>query len=266
MKLSDALGVVAGLGYLLWAMYILIGGMVAAAGVIFFPYGALPVIFFTGVLIYYKSDDIFQKFAGSNLRRGITEYPLEASMHLYGDNENKISFTKDGQHIELISQRPSYIDFGTPEGVKEYLKEKSRGLEGANPDWIDSYIISPISVNEKTGELAVIISMPDEIVLSEKYIEHEIKSVGRIFVRNLAGNSIRWLQQSQGERRLERKNGRLFVYVDRKQVVPGFLHSKLIIMSKNQITRNIRGRLWNRVNVKFISLDENIYCGELLDV
>ncbi|WP_339461310.1 hypothetical protein [Pseudomonas sp. EA_105y_Pfl2_R69] len=266
MKLSNAFSLAAGLGYFLWVVYILIGGMVAAAGIIFFPYGALPVMLFTGVLIYYKSDDIFQRFAGSKLRRGITEYPLEASMHLYGENENKISFARDGKSIVLTSQRSSYIDFGTPEGVKEYLKEKSRGLEGANLDWIDSYIVSSASVNEKTGELAVIISIPDEIVLSEKYIEHEIRSIGRVFVRNLAGNSIRWLQQAQGERKLERINGRLFVYVDRKQVVPGFLRSKIIIMSKNQITRNIRTRLWNRVNVKFISLDENIYCGELIDV
>lgn len=266
MKIRDIFIVLAGISYYLWAALALLGGIAAAASVIIFPYGALPVLLFAGILLYYKLDDTFQKVAASKLRSGITEYPLEASMHLEGDNENKISFTKDGKSIELTTMTPSYIDFETPNGIRNYLKDKLKHLNSANPEWVDYYIVSTTSINKKTGELTATITMPDNIVLSKQYIEHEIKNVGRVFKRNYRGNSIRWLQPVQGERKLLMKNGRLLVYIDRKQIVPSFFDSKVVVMSERQITRNIKNRLWNRADIKCISINNDTYCGEIVNI
>lgn len=91
--------------------------------------------------------------------------------------------------------------------------------------------------------------------------------MGRVFKRNTAGNSVRWLLGSPGERKIIRIDGRLFVYIDRIQMVQGIVDdTKEIIMSEKQITRNIKNRLWNRVDVKCISIDENTYFGKIIGV
>lgn len=87
-----------------------------------------------------------------------------------------------------------------------------------------------------------------------------------VFVLGGHGNDIRYLGHPQGERRTERKDGMLLVYIHRLQIVPGFLFEKQKTMSEKQITRNIKNRLWNRVDVKCISLDEDNFCGVILDV
>jgi hypothetical protein len=133
-------------------------------------------------------------------------------------------------------------------------------------DLVDHYIITDLKNNIEAGTRQITISIPDEVVLTDQYIDHEIQSVGRVFIRNHAGNSIRWLHYPQGERKCIRKEGRLFVYIDRLQIVPGFFDGKQTMMSVNQITRNIKNRLWNRVDVKCISMDERTYCGEILGV
>lgn len=226
----------------------------------------MPILFFVGVILYFYADDLYQKNVGSKVSSGITEFPLEASMCLYGTNENKINFSEDGSSVVLTIETPSYINLDTPANVREYLKEKMRGIDSVDLNWVDQYTITAISENEEVGSHQIVVSIPDEVVLTDKYINHEIKNVGRVFKRNNAGNSIRWLLYPQGERRTERKDGRLFVYIDRLQIVPGILDEKQKIMSEKQITRNIKNRLWNRVDVKCISLDEKTYCGEILGV
>ncbi|MDN3552194.1 hypothetical protein QWY74_01710 [Halomonas almeriensis] len=231
-----------------------------------FPFGLLPILFIVGWVLFSSAEDELQKSVGSKIRAGITEYPLEVSMALYGTNENKISFSEDGKSVILIVESPRYINLDTPANVREYLKESMPHSESVNMDWVNQYAITAISENKEARTHQIVVSIPDEIVLTDKYIEHEITNVGRVFKRNDAGNSIRWLLYTQGERRVERKDGRLFVYIDRLQIAPGILDEKQKIMSEKQITRSIKNRLWNRVDVRCISLDERVYCGEILGV
>jgi len=58
----------------------------------------------------------------------------------------------------------------------------------------------------------------------------------------------------------------LLVYVDRKQTVPSFINTKQRAMSEKQITRNIKNRMLNRVDVMCLSIDKNTYCGEIRDI
>jgi hypothetical protein len=263
MKWYELLASIISVGLWSWISIILFGGAVGTT-IIFFPLGALPILFIMGFILYFWADDTFQKVVGSKVRSGITEFPLEVSMCLYGENENKIAFTCDGRSVILTVESPSYSNIDSPAGVKEFLKGKVRHQDGVNLEWIDGYTVTDISENKDARTHQIVISIPDEIVLSDQYIDHQIQNVGRVFKRNYAGNSMRWLLYPQGERKTVRKDGRLFVYIDRLQLVPGFLNEKEKIMSEKQITRNIKNRLWNRVDVKCISLDEKTYCGEIL--
>ncbi len=234
--------------------------------ILILPFGLLPILFIVGWVLFSSAEDGLQKSVGSKIRTGITEYPLEVSMALYGTNENKITFSEDGRSVILTVESPGYINLDTPSNVKEYLKEGMRHSDSVNLDWVNQYTITAISEDKEAGTHQIVVSIPDEVVLTDQYIEHEINNVGRVFKRNSAGNSIRWLLYPQGERRVERKDGRLFVYIDRLQIVPGILDEKQKIMSEKQITRNIKNRLWNRVDVRCVSLDERVYCGEILGV
>jgi len=129
-----------------------------------------------------------------------------------------------------------------PASVREYLKENMRHDDNVNLDWVKEYTIAAISENTEAGTQQIVVSIPNEVVLTDQYIDHEIKNFGRVFKRNDAGNSIRWLLYPQGENRVERKGGRLLVYIDRLQVVPGILDEKQKIMSEKKITRNIKNR------------------------
>jgi hypothetical protein len=232
------------------------------------PFGLLPVFFVIAFLFFTKADEGVQKNIGSKIRAGITEYPTEVSLLLYGENEHKIEFTDDGKSIILTINSPKYngiSDISDAASIKKYLKLVDRGQDRFEPDLFDCLVIEAIVKNEETGIHRVTVTLPDEIVRSEKYVEHEIFNVGRVFKRN-NGNSIRWLLHSNGERRISKKDGRMFVYIDRLQVVPGFLDEKAIIMSERQITRNIKNRLWNRLDVKCISIDEKTYCGEIIGI
>jgi hypothetical protein len=224
--------------------------------ILILPFGIFPIIFIIGWLLFFSAEEGLQKSIGSKIRSGITEYPLEASMCLYGANENKIAFTDDGKSVVLTVESPSHMSIDSPAEIKEFLKEQMRHQDSVNPDWVDDYTVTDISENKEARTHRIVISIPDEIVLSDQYIDHEIKNVGRVFKRNNAGNSIRWLLYPQGERKTVRKDGRLFVYIDRLQIAPGILDEKQKIMSEKQITRNIKNRLWNRVDVKCISLDK----------
>ena len=135
-------------------------------------------------------------------------------------------------------------------------------------DWVNHYNITKIGKNKETGKQQIIISMPDEVVLTDQYIDHEIQNIGRVFTRNAGAVAQRWLLWSHGERKTMREHGRLLVYIERIQLVPGIFQDfgKEKIMSEKQITRNIKNRLWNRVDVKCISITESTYCGEILGV
>lgn len=234
------------------------------------PFGLLPVFLLIAYVFFIKTEDSVQKNIGSKIRDGITEYPTDVSFLLYGGNDNKIEFTDDGKSIILTIKSSEYSisrygDINDPANVKKYIRERvAHNSDCFDPDLFDLHVIEDIVQNEGAGVHRLTVTLPDKIVRSEKYIEHEIYNVGRVFTRNNTGNSIRWLLFPQGERRVSKKDGRIFVYIDRLQVVPGFLNEKQIIMSERQITRNIKNRLWNRLDVKCINIDEKTYCGEII--
>lgn len=265
MKWYELLASFFGIGFWAWIGLLFFGGAVGTT-IAIFPLGGLFILFFVGSALYIWADEIFQKIVGGKLGSGITEYPLEVSMCLYGENENELSFVEDGRSVILTVKSPVYMNIDSPAEVREFLKEQIRNQDSVNLNWIDDYNITNICKDSETGTHKIVISMPDEIVLSDQYIDHEMKNIGRVFKRNNAGNSIRWLLCTQGKRKTERKDGRLFVYIDRLQVVPGVFEEKKKIMSERQITRNIKNRLWNKVDVKCINIDEKTYYGEILGV
>ena len=231
--------------------------------ILILPFGLLPLLFVVGWVFYTTAEEGLQRRIGQKVRAGITEFPTEVSMFLYGENDNKISFSGDGTSVVLTIGTP-YFGLGTTDKVKEHLRDIIRFKDGLSKEWVDQYIVKSIVEDRISRTTQISISIPDDVVFSEKYITHEIQNLGRVFKRNCTGNSIRWMLCVQGDRRVERKDKKLLVYISRLQLVPGLLDEKLIIMSEKQITRNIKNRLWNRVDVRCIHLDDETYCAEIV--
>lgn len=234
---------------------------------ILLPLGLLPIVFIVFWAVFHSAEDGLQKSVGSKIRAGITEYPTDVSMMLSGTNKNEIKFSEDGRSVVLTIESPSYISLDSTANVRKHFNEMfmHEGCGRGYPDMEDKYTIDDIVEDKEAGTHQIVISLPDEVVLTDDYIEHEIKNVGCVFERN-SGNSHRHLLYSQINRRIERKGGKLLVFIDRLQVVPGILNHKQVFMSEKQITRNIENRLWNRVKVNCISIGEREYCGEILGV
>lgn len=264
MKWHLILASIVGLGFWGWVGLTFFGAAVGTT-LLIFPFGILPILLIIGWILFSTAGSLIHVNIGSKVRSGITEYPTGISMCLYGGNNNEIAFTDDGKSV-IITVKPSWdINIDNIDEVKNVLKTYIGHHGAENLDWFDHYIITKASKNEVDGGYQIVVSISDEVVLSSQYIEHEIQNVGRVFKRNSV-NKMRWLLQPQGMRKTMRKDGRLFVYIDRMQLVPGMFDEKQKIMSEKQITRNIKNRLWNRVNVKCISIDANTYCGEMLGV
>jgi len=262
MKWYELLASIVSIGF--WGLFgLIVFGGAAGLTLVVFPFGLLPFVFIIGWVLFSSAEESFQFAIGSRIRSGITEYPLEVSMCLYGENENKIAFSDDGRSVILTVEKPNFMDIENLAGFQEYLKEHLRDNHSVNLDWVDHFTCTSISEDKDAGVYQLVISIPDEVVLTDQYIDHEIQNIGRVFKRNNAGNSQRWLLYRQGDRRIMRKGGKLFVYIDRLQLVPGIFDEKQKIMSERQITRNIKNRLWNRVDVKCISIDQKTYCGEI---
>lgn len=266
MKWYKFLASIIGIGFWGW-LAIAVFGITSTHAIIVFPLGGLPIVIGIGYLLFIYLQNTLQKNIGSKIRDGITEYPLEISMCLYGENDDKISFSEDGKSVILTVKSPQYKDIDKPIDAKDFLLEKIYYLENLNLKWFEKYIISDISKNSEDSTHKITVSVPDEVVLSEQYIEHEIKNLGRVFKRNDGGNNIRWLlNYHMGERKIIRRDGKLIVFIERSQFVPSVFGEKEIIMSKNQIIRNIKNRLWNRVDVKCITIDDKTFCGEIVGV
>jgi hypothetical protein len=228
------------------------------------PFGVLPFVLFIVYIFFIRGSESAQKNIGSKIRKGITEYPTAVSLMLYGTNEDTIEFTNDGKSVVLTID-PTYGEIKDVIGAKQhFLMMLESEREELYAGLLDSHLVTSVAQNSEDNKYKITITLPNHVIQSDEYIDHEINNVGRVFVRNNGGNTIRWLQHPQGERRIERKDGKVFVYIDRKQVVPSFLSSKTIIMSEQQITRNIKNRLWNRFNVKCISINDDIYKGEIV--
>ena len=229
------------------------------------PFGLWPVFLFAGFVLFVVVRNRYVKGIGSKHRGGITEYPSEVSMVLYGTDANNIAFSDDGKNVVLTIESPGYMSLNSSAEVKEFLTETIRLLDGVDRNWVNHYIVTSIIENKENGTHQIVISIPDEVVLTDQYIDHEIQNLGRVFTSRTP-HEVRTLLWPQGQRKTLREDGRLFVYIDRLQAVPGFFSIETVVMSEKQITRNIKNRLWNRVEVKCISIDEKTYCGEILGV
>jgi len=232
--------------------------------IIFLPLGLLPIFFIVGFLFWNRAEEGAQKNIGSKLRQGITEFPIDISLMLCGENYNELKFTNGGKSVILtIASKNHGID--SVQAAKEYIRTRlSSHREDVNFDFANLLEIKNITYDSSTGFCNLTITLPDEVVRSEEYIKHEINNLGRVFVRNNGGNTIRHLWCIQGDRVVSKENDRIVVKIDRNQVVPGFLGGKTIVMSERQITRNIINRLWNRVSVRCLRIDEENYLGEII--
>jgi len=228
------------------------------------PLGLIPLYFLGAYLFSIFIRNSVEVNYGRKKGKGITEYPSEVSVLLEGTNENSISFTEDGRSV-VVTTNSKYEWISDATSLKEYIEDIMRRRSAHDDiEFVDFLIIEAITRDGESGNLRLTISIPDEVMRSKKYIEHEISNLGRVFVRN-SSNDVRWLIHPQGgERRVTEKDGKILVYINRVQLVPGFFHEKTIFMSERQITRNIKNRLWNRLDVKCISIDDHTYCGEIL--
>lgn len=211
---------------------------------------------------YYDGSQQYdvKKRVESRFLAGITEYPTVISFldldMAYTENAQSVVITVDASNLS----NKKYLDL---EHLKEVLSwENHSRLEIGK--WIDCIQIDGINEDQETATYDIVITIPDKVVLTDEYIAHEIGNIGRVFLGNHI-NSSRYLPPSLGKNRIERRNGRLMAYVDRRQTVNSFLDGqKQRVMSEKQITRNIKNRLLNRVDVKCLSIDNNTYCGEIL--
>lgn len=235
--------------------------------ILILPLGLLPIFFIIGYLIYTRAEEGLQRKIGGTFRQGITEYPTAISLILCGGgNKNSIEFTNNGKSVILIFPSPWSKSINDAESALQYIKDTvwAHG-EHHDRDWIDFHVIERVSYDADADILRITATLPDSIVLADEYFEYEIGNIGRVFKTNNApGNDTRWLLFSRGEKKVVRKDGRVFVYIDRLQLVEGFMSEKDVVMSEKQITRNIKNRLWNRFDVKCISIDEKTYCGEII--
>ncbi len=232
------------------------------------PFGILPVVFFVLFMLYFNIDEVAQKRLLSKFRKGITEYPTDISLFLCGENENTLEYTEDGKSIFLTITN-AYC------GEKEFdvsvfksavdLYQYYAGYADCE-NMLDKYLMQEIYYESEANSLKVLFTVPFEIVCSKKYIMHELLSLGRVFKRNAQGNTYRSLiyNFSSSNNHLSEVDGRVFLHVGRHQHIDGFFGYKEIVMSSNQIIRNIKNRLWNRLDVKLVSMDAETFCGEII--
>jgi hypothetical protein len=212
---------------------------------ILLPFGLLPILFFVVWMIWFRVSDDAQKHIGSKIREGITEFPNDISTLLEGVNKDELRFTEDGKAVVLSVKDAARSDIRDVISAKEYLTTYVPERRDILEEAFSRLQVANLSIDSAKDVAHITISLDDKTIRTLAYIEHEIKNFGRVFTRNSA-NGHRWLLYSQGKSGVEKKDGRLFVHISRKQSVPSFLETTTILLSERQITRNIKNRLWNR--------------------
>lgn len=232
--------------------------------ILILPFGILPLVLLAAYLVWKVLEGIGQETITNNRRFGTTEFPSEVSALLCGTNQDELAFSPDGKSVILTIQN-AYCELPDVASAKQYLEDSFISGQGdVNPAWADQLIVTNVTCSEQPGIYEMTITMPRSTVLSMDYIENEIKNLGRVFLRNTSNNH-RWLLFPKGARSVEVSNDRVLVQVGREQLVPTFLGNwKDQVMSERQITRNIKNRLWNQVDVKCIKIDGGMYYGEII--
>jgi hypothetical protein len=231
--------------------------------ILILPFGILPLILLAAYLVWKVLEATGQRTITDDRRFGTTEFPTEVSKLLCGMNHDELAFSADGKSV-ILTILDAYCELANSANAQRYIKDNFYGEDDVNRAWADQLTVTHVARTEQPRGYRLTITMPCSTVLSMKYIENEIKNLGRIFTRN-ASNDHRWLLFPQEARSIEVSKGRMLVRVGRVQLVPTLLGNwKDGVMSERQITRNIKNRLWNRVDVRCISIDRQTYYGEII--
>lgn len=235
------------------------------------PFGVLPLILLAAYIVYVRTAESSDKHIGSKRRKGTDEFPLEITALWAGKRAEDLAFTSDGKAVHLTMRPIAEGHLDTPEAVIKELSGalvdcRNHGGERLFEDWLSHCRIHSTQQDPENGHYRVTLSPDDAMVKSQTYIDHEIRNLGRVMMSNSTTNKARYLTSGSISNQCTRSDdGRLLVTINRRQQVPGFLDSrKEITMSGPQITRNLQNRLWNRVEVRCLSLDDTTYHGELV--
>lgn len=84
------------------------------------PLGILfPVTFLLLFILYFSVGEGVRAKIGGRLRAGTTEYPTEASMCLNNELNNRVEFTKHGDSLILILDKPWLKSISTTAELKD---------------------------------------------------------------------------------------------------------------------------------------------------
>ena len=228
------------------------------------PFGILPLVLLGAYIVWKVLEATGQRTVTNDRRSGITEFPTEISTLLNGTNNDELAFSEDGKSVILTLQDVGR-NLSDKQSAMQYLNDHLRRHDDDLVwEWAEQLAVVDVSAGEQPSSYKLTITMPSSTVLSMEYIENEIKNIGRVFIRNTV-NETRYLLSARDARHVEKIAGRLLVRIGRVQLVPTFLGNwKDGVMSERQITRNIKNRLWNQVDVRCISIDRQTYCGEIV--
>lgn len=238
---------------------------------ILLPLGLLPVYFFIAYILFDKGLEKGQKAIGGRFQKGITEYPHLLS-RLFNSSTDELTYSDDGRSV-ILSISLGHTDYDGKEirdaaGVM-YIIEEYYSHYDQEYKYYDGIckklVIENVTRDEAASKLRIKLTLPTEIIGSDEYIENEIARVGRVFNQN-SPDSFYYLLYKPVLGRVEKKDCRTLVFVDRRQYIPSIFDTREAIMSEKQITRNIKNRLWNRFDVQCVSIDETVYCGEILSL
>jgi len=232
--------------------------------ILILPFGILPLVLLAGYLVWKVLQATGQRTITDDRRSGATEFPTEVSTLLNGMNEDELAFSDDGKSV-VLTVKKTYRDLPDKESAEDYLKDHFRSHDDdLNSKWAAELEVLEVTPTAEDGGYRLKMRMPASTVQSMEYIENEIKNLGRVFLRNTV-NEHRWLLFALGDRHVEVVEGKLLVRIARVQLVPTFLGNwKEGVMSERQITRNIKNRLRNQVEVRSTRIDRQTYCGEIV--
>lgn len=227
------------------------------------PFGILPLLLLLAYVVWKVLVATGQRTVTDDRRLGETEFPMEVSMLLNGTNEDELSFSGDGRGVILMIKK-AYQELSTTAEAEEYVRDKLRDHDEINPDYIGQLKVTSVVATEADRGYRLIMTMPASTVLSHEYIEKEVRNLGRVFTRNTV-NHHRFLLFAKPDREVRFSEGKALVRIGRQQLVPTFMGNWTDrVMSERQITRNLKNRMWNLVEVKCTSIDRHTYCGEIM--
>lgn len=231
--------------------------------ILILPFGILPFVLLAAYLLWKVLEATGQRTITNDRRFGKTEFPTEPSALLCGVNRDELAFTEDGKSI-ILTIKGAYPDLADIGAAQRYIEEKLSRQYDMDQAWAGHLVVTRVVRNEEPRGCEVTITMPRSTILSIEYIEKEIKNLGCVFERSTV-NDHRSLTPAREPRLVEVNNGRVLVRSGRIQLLPTLLGNwKEGVMSERQITRNIKNRLWNQVEVRCITIDRQAYCGEIV--